>query len=90
MVNCDECGEPLQTHHAAKDHGRWVYCRKCGLVVDDNPMGSGISGLMAWLRIYNATKSQMRKITSIYVNGNLRGARLAAIEIIEEDDDNDD
>lgn len=83
MVNCDECGEKLLTDHASKLHDIWVWCRKCGLVFDDHPMGTGISGLMIWLKFYGVSKSDMRKITSIYIATNLRDARVAAMEYVE-------
>ena len=83
MTFCDECGTELLNHHEAKDHYRWVWCRNCGLIVDQHPMGRGISGLMAWLRIYNVSKSDMRKITSLYVTDGLKAARLGAIPIVE-------
>ena len=88
-MNCDECGTELLTYHEAKDRGRWIWCRNCGLVCDTHSMGRGISGLMAWMRIYGITKSQMRKVTTIYINTNLYAARMNAIKIIGEMDEND-
>ncbi len=82
-MQCEECGETLLTHHAAKDRHRWVWCRACGLVVDEHPMGRGISGLMTWLRVYGVKKNDMRDITAIYVNNNLREARLMSIPVVE-------
>ena len=83
-MNCEECGNELLTHHEAKDHHRWIWCRNCGLVVDQNPMGRGISGLSQWLRVYGVSKSDMRHITALYVSNNLKDARLAAIPIVEQ------
>jgi hypothetical protein len=80
---CEECKAELLTHHEAKDRHRWIWCRSCGLLVDEHPMGRGISGLMNWLRKYDVSKSDMQKLTAIYVNGNLRDARIAAIPIVE-------
>lgn len=81
---CDECGEILLTHHAAKDHHRWIWCRSCGLVVDpDHSQGRGVSGLMAWLRFYRVEKSDMQKITKEYIQNGLKSARLASIPMVE-------
>jgi hypothetical protein len=83
-MQCEECGETLLTHHAEKDRNRWIWCRVCGLVIDpDHPQGRGISGLMAWLRVYGVKKNDMQNITAIYVNNNLRDARLASIPLVE-------
>ena len=82
-MKCDECGETILIHHESKDLHRWLWCRNCGLVVDQNPMGRGISGLMSWLRVYGVKKSDMQKITLKYVNGNLKEARLASIPLVE-------
>ena len=84
-MQCEECGETLLTHHESKDNYRWIWCRKCSLVVDpEHPMGRGISGLMSWLRAYGVKKSDMQKITQIYTINNLKDARLASIPIVEE------
>ena len=84
-MQCEECGETLLTHRESKDNHRWIWCRKCGLVVDpDHPQGRGISGLISWLRVYGTKKSDMQKITQIYTMNNLKDARLASIPIVEE------
>lgn len=82
-VGCDECGDIVPMSFEDKDRGL-PWCRSCGLIIDPNhPMGRGISGLMAWLRFYQVDKSDMRKITAIYVNENLKAARLSAVPIVE-------
>lgn len=82
-MNCEECHEKLLTNHADKDHG-FIVCHGCGLVVDPtHEMGRGISGLMSWLRRYNISKSDMQKLTQVYVNENLKAARLMAVPIVE-------
>lgn len=83
-LKCEECGAELLTHHTAKDHNRWIWCRACGLCVDpEHSQGRGISGLSQWLRTYNVSKSDMRKITALYVTDGLKAARLASIPIAE-------
>ena len=82
-MRCDECHEDLLTNHADRDRG-FIVCDGCGLVVDPtHEMGRGISGLMSWLRRYGVKKGDMQKITTLYVNDNLRAARLASIPIVE-------
>lgn len=83
-MNCDECGEELITDHTAKLHGIWIWCRNCGLVFDNHPMGTGISGLMSWLKFYDTSKSDMRKVTGIYIAENLRAARMLAMAVVED------
>jgi flavoprotein len=82
-VSCDECGEIISTSPQDKDRGTFNWCRSCGLVVDDHPMGRGISGLMQWLRFYRVDKSDMQKMTKEYVQNGLKSARLASIPLVE-------
>lgn len=82
-VGCDECGEMIRMSHQDKDRG-FSWCRNCGLVIDDHPMGRGISGLMQWLRFYRVDKSDMQKITKEYIANGLKSARLASIPLVEE------
>lgn len=83
-IGCDECGAEVPMSFADKERG-FAWCRDCGLVIDpDHPMGRGISGLMVWLRFYRVKKSDMQKITQIYMVNNLKDARLASIPIVEE------
>ena len=80
---CDECSTELLTNHADRDRG-FIFCETCGLVVDPtHAQGRGISGLMAWLRMYDVKKSDMQKITTLYITENLRAARMASIIIVE-------
>lgn len=80
---CDECGAEVPMAFEDKDRG-FNWCRQCSLVIDPNhPMGRGISGLSQWLRIYNVSKSDMRKITALYVTDGLKAARLASIPLVE-------
>ena len=80
---CEECSTELLTNHADRDRG-FIFCETCGLVVDPtHAQGRGISGLMTWLRMYGVKKGDMQKITSLYVQRNLREARLASIPIVE-------
>ncbi len=82
-MECEECHNPLKTNHADRERG-FIFCETCGLVVDPtHPQGRGISGLMNWLRMYGVKKGDMQKITALYVNDNLRAARLASIPIVE-------
>lgn len=83
-MECEECHGVLKTNHEAKDHNRWIWCEYCGLVVDpEHSQGRGISGLSQWLRNYNVSKSDMRKITALYTMDGLKAARLASIPIVE-------
>lgn len=76
---CGECKSKLLTNHADKDHGL-IVCPNCGLIVDNlHPMGRGVSGLMSWLKKYGIEKSELQKITKIYITQGLKNARLAAI-----------
>ena len=80
---CDECGSTIPMAFEDKDRG-FSWCRQCSLVIDPNhPMSYGISGLMQWLRIYNVSKSDMRKITALYATDGLKAARLASIPLVE-------
>ena len=80
---CEECGADVPMAFEDKDRG-FNWCRRCSLVIDPNhPMSRGISGLMAWLRIYNVSKGDMRHITALYVTDGLKSARLASIPIVE-------
>ncbi len=82
-IGCDECGADIPMSFADRDHG-FVWCRRCGLIVDPmHEMGRGISGLMKWLKFYKISKSDMQKITKIYMIENLRSARLASIPVVE-------
>lgn len=82
-MKCQECNENLLTNHADRDHG-FIFCARCGLIFDPvHEMSYGISGLISWLRKYDVSKSDLQKITAIYVNNNLRDARLAAVPLAE-------
>lgn len=64
---CPECHEWINLHRVYMDKGRWVWCRKCGLVLDGKFDGMKEREWVQWIKTVEEGigKSELRTIVKV-------------------------